>query len=74
LSGWLPQLTSSGLYNYYFKGSPQAGASGANIPASTGVRNLSTLGLQASQVLYNNDVLLAAKTSNIPVSTINKMY
>ncbi|MDR6941232.1 TolC family protein [Mucilaginibacter pocheonensis] len=63
LSGWLPQLTSSGLYNYYFKGSPQAGASGANIPAGTGVRNLSTVGLQASQALYNNDVMLASKTA-----------
>ncbi|WPU92611.1 TolC family protein [Mucilaginibacter sabulilitoris] len=63
LSGWLPQVTGTGLYNYYFKGSPQAGASGANIPPGTGVRNLSTLGLQASQVLYNNDVFLAAKTA-----------
>ena len=63
LSAWLPQVTSSGLYNYYFKGSPQAGASGANIPAGTGVRNLSTVGLQASQVIYNNDVLLASKAS-----------
>jgi outer membrane protein len=63
LSAWLPQLTGSGIYNYYFKGSPQAGAGGANIPAGTGVRNLSTLGLQASQVIYNNDVLLAAKTA-----------
>jgi len=63
LSAWLPQVTSAGLYNYYFKGSPQAGASGANIPASTGVRNLSTVGLQASQVIYNNDVLLASKAS-----------
>jgi outer membrane protein len=63
LSAWLPQLASLGTYNYYFKGSPQAGAGGANIPAGTGVRNLSTLGLQASQVIYNNDVLLAAKTA-----------
>ncbi|MDN5286040.1 MAG: TolC family protein [Mucilaginibacter sp.] len=63
LSAWLPQLTGSGLYNYYFKGTPQAGAGGANIPGGTGVRNLSTLGLQASQVIYNNDVLLAAKTA-----------
>ncbi|SDF03229.1 Outer membrane protein TolC [Mucilaginibacter pineti] len=64
LSSWLPQLNSSGLYNYYFKGTPQAGASGANIPSGAGsIRNLSTLGLTASQVLYNNDVLLASKTS-----------
>jgi outer membrane protein TolC len=64
LSSWLPQLNSSGLYNYYFKGTPQAGASGANFPSGSGsIRNLSTLGLTASQVLYNNDVLLASKTS-----------
>lgn len=63
LSAWLPQLSGSGLYNYYFKGSPQAGAGGGNVPAGTGVKNLSTLGLQASQVIYNNDVLLAAKTA-----------
>jgi outer membrane protein TolC len=63
LSAWLPQLNSSGFYNYYFKGTPQAGASGANIPGGTNVRNLSSLSLQATQVLYNNDVLLAAKTA-----------
>jgi outer membrane protein len=63
LSAWLPQLNSSGFYNYYFKGTPQAGASGANIPAGTNVRNLSSLSLQATQILYNNDVLLAAKTA-----------
>jgi outer membrane protein len=64
LSGWLPQVNSSGLYNYYFKGQPQAGASGANIPSNAGsIRNLSTLGVTASQVIYNNDVLLASKAS-----------
>jgi outer membrane protein TolC len=64
LSGWLPQLNSSGIYNYYFKGNPQAGASGANIPSNSGsIRNLSTLGVTASQVLYNNDVFLASKAS-----------
>ncbi|MEN0053737.1 MAG: TolC family protein [Mucilaginibacter sp.] len=63
LAAWLPQLNTSGFYNYYFKGTPQAGASGANIPGGTNVRNLSSLTLQATQVLYNNDVLLAAKTA-----------
>ncbi|WP_184542403.1 TolC family protein [Mucilaginibacter sp. FT3.2] len=64
LSAWLPQLNSSGLYNYYFKGQPQAGSSGANFPSNSGsIRNLSTLGVNASQVLYNNDVLLASKAS-----------
>ncbi|WP_183558124.1 TolC family protein [Mucilaginibacter sp. SP1R1] len=63
LSAWLPQISSSGIYNYYFKGTPQAGSSGANFPSGTGIRNLSTVGVQASQVLYNNDVLLASKTA-----------
>jgi outer membrane protein len=62
LSAWLPQVNGSGLYNYYYKGSAQAGASGANIPGNTGtIRNLSTLGVTASQVLYNNDVFLASR-------------
>ncbi|MGF7072114.1 TolC family protein [Mucilaginibacter sp. 3215] len=62
LSAWLPQVNGSGLYNYYYKGSPQAGASGANIPSNAGsIRNLSTLGVTASQVLYNNDVFLASR-------------
>lgn len=62
LSGWLPQVNGSGLYNYYFKGSPQAGASGANIPSNVGsIRNLSTLGITASQAIYNNDVFLASR-------------
>ncbi|RCH56001.1 TolC family protein [Mucilaginibacter hurinus] len=63
LSSWLPQLNSTGQVQHYFKGGPVAGA--ANIPGgvSNDIRNLSTLGLQASQVIYNNDVLLAARTA-----------
>ena len=60
LSAWLPQLSGSGLYNYYFKGSPQVSS---NVNAGGGINNLSTLGLQASQVIYNNDVLQASKAS-----------
>ena len=75
LSAWLPQLSSSDEYLRYFKGSPitsaptsSSGSSSSNpsIDAgglSTEVNQFSSLGLQASQVIYNNDVLLAAKTA-----------
>jgi outer membrane protein len=61
LSGWLPQLNSTGSYNHYIKGSP--------VPATqpgvfSSIDEFSSLGLQASQVIYNNDVLLASKTAN----------
>lgn len=61
LSAWLPQVTGSGLYDYYFKGSPIVPSSGSTNAAS--VDNVSTLGLQANQVIYNNDVLQAAKAA-----------
>ncbi len=63
LSGWLPQLNSSGQYQRYFKGSPVATTGSAALPATTNIDNFSTLGLQASQVIYNNDVLQAAKAA-----------
>jgi outer membrane protein TolC len=62
LSAWLPQISGSGLYDYYFKGTPITPSS--NSSSNTGnINNLSTLGLQASQVIYNNDVLQASKAS-----------
>ncbi|MDB5011102.1 MAG: TolC family protein [Mucilaginibacter sp.] len=65
LSGWLPQLSSSNVYDHYFKGSPVSTAGSAALPnTGTAISDFSTLGLQASQVIYNNDVLLAAKTAN----------
>lgn len=60
LSAWLPQLNGSGSYNYYFKGSPIIPATGTNIGK---IDNVSAIGLQASQVIYNNDVLQAAKAA-----------
>jgi len=60
LSAWLPQLTSSDEYLHYFRGSPvQSTTPGVVSP----IDEYSSLGLQASQVIYNNDVLLAAKTA-----------
>lgn len=56
LSDWLPQVNSADTYDRYFKGTP------LTLPAGSGnVDNLSTLGVQASQVIYNNDVLLASR-------------
>jgi len=66
LSAWLPQVTSSGAYDYYFKGSPvTSGGTGGSTATTTqsNINNLSTLGLQANQVIYNNDVLQAAKAA-----------
>ncbi len=61
LSAWLPQISGSGVYDYYFKGTPIVPG---NKSSSTGnLNNLSTLGLQANQVIYNNDVLQASKAS-----------
>jgi outer membrane protein TolC len=61
LSAWLPQVTGSGLYDYYFKGGPVVPSGGST--STAGNNNLSTLGLQANQVIYNNDVLQAAKAA-----------
>jgi len=59
LSAWLPQISSAGEYEYYFQGSPVATTGNAALPAGN-LNQYSTLGLQASQVIYNNDVLQAA--------------
>ncbi len=64
LAAWLPQLNGSGSYDYYFKGTPVATSGSAAIPTTSGnINNISSLGLQASQVIYNNDVLQAAKAA-----------
>lgn len=62
LSAWLPQVTGAGSYNYYFKGSPIVPSNGSSINTGS-IDNVSTLGLQANQVIYNNDVLQAAKAA-----------
>jgi len=60
LADWLPQLNSSNEYLHYFKGSP---VTSTNPAVVSPVNEYSSLGLQASQVIYNNDVLLAAKSA-----------
>jgi outer membrane protein TolC len=62
LSAWLPQISGSGLYDYYFKGTPLIPNTGLATSNAT-IDNASTLGLQANQVIYNNDVLQAAKAA-----------
>jgi len=61
LSAWLPQINSTGVYNHYFKGSPVASATPGVVSP---IDEFSSLGVQASQTIYNNDVLLASKTAN----------
>jgi outer membrane protein TolC len=79
LADWLPQLSSSGEYLHYFKGSPVTTEGTTTTTTATGttvtsnsinpgglgnnIDEFSSLGLQASQVIYNNDVLLAAKSA-----------
>jgi outer membrane protein TolC len=63
LADWLPQVSSADEYQHYFKGSPLV-PSGNSTTAPTGaISEFSSLGLQASQVIYNNDVLQAAKAA-----------
>ena len=63
LAGWLPQVSTAGSYQHYFKGNVPTNSTGGNYSSGTDIRNLSTLGLQANQVIFNNDVLLASKTA-----------
>lgn len=66
LAAWLPQVNSANSATHYFKGSPQAGAGGVATTAgaaSTSIRDVSIIGIQATQVIYNNDVNLASKAS-----------
>jgi outer membrane protein TolC len=60
LSAWLPQVSSNDQYQYYFKGSP---AAAVVAPPGSNISQYSALNLQATQVVYNNDVLQAAKAA-----------
>ena len=60
LAAWLPQVTSNDQYQYYFKGAP---AAAVVAPAGSSISQYSALNLQATQVIYNNDVLQAAKAA-----------
>ena len=63
LSAWLPAASSADEYLRYFRGSPIPSTSPTGVPTSSNINRYSSLGLQASQVIYNNDVLQAAKAA-----------
>lgn len=61
-SAWLPQVNSANSVQHYFKGGP-VGTAGSAAGTTNDINNTSVLGVQASQVIYNNDVLLASRAS-----------
>jgi len=64
LSAWLPQVSSADQYQHFFKGSVPLTINPSSLPGGgSSLDESSSLGLQASQVIYNNDVLQAAKAA-----------
>ncbi|MDO7886415.1 TolC family protein [Hymenobacter cheonanensis] len=64
LSAWLPQVSATAVGQHYF-GLPFTvfpdPTTGIPTPRQLGVKNVTTLGLAGTQVIYNNDVRLAAR-------------
>ncbi|MBW3545420.1 MAG: TolC family protein [Bacteroidetes bacterium] len=60
LSAWLPQVNAGFGYNHNFR--LQTAVFGDQV-INIGTRNNSNIQLQASQTLYNNDVLLASRAA-----------
>jgi len=64
LSAWLPQVNATAVGQHYF-GLPFTvfpdAVTGVPTPRQLGVKNVTTLGLAGTQVIYNNDVRLAAR-------------
>ncbi|MBB4602573.1 outer membrane protein TolC [Hymenobacter luteus] len=65
LAGWLPQvgLNATGQHYFQLPYTVFPNAEGVNVPRQIGLRNTSTVGLAATQALYNNDVRLALRTA-----------
>jgi len=64
LADWLPQVSSADVYQHYFKGFPAAAeADPAALASGANLSEYSALGLQLNQVIYNNDVIEAAKAA-----------
>jgi outer membrane protein TolC len=63
LADWLPQISSADVYQHYLQGGPIFAPA---TPGSAGqtLSEFSTLNLQLNQVIYNSDVLQAAKAAN----------
>lgn len=63
LSAWLPQINGNGNFQHYFQLPTSAfpnGSGGTNV-TQIGLYNTSVLSVGATQVIYNNDVLLASR-------------
>ena len=67
LAAWLPQVGITGTAQHYF-GLPYTvfpdPTTGIATPRQLGVSNVTTIGLTGTQVIYNNDVRLAARQSS----------
>ena len=67
-AGWLPQVGVTGTAQHYFQLPytvfPNL-ATGVSEPRQIGVQNVTTVGLAGTQVIYNNDVLLAARQAPV---------
>jgi len=64
LADWLPQISSPDVYQHYFKGYPAAAeADPAALASGANLSEYSALGLQLNQVIYDNDVIEAAKAA-----------
>ncbi|WBA41849.1 TolC family protein [Hymenobacter canadensis] len=65
LAAWLPQVGVQGTAQHYFQLPftifPDP-TTGTLTPRQIGVRNVTTVGLSGTQVIYNNDVYLAARS------------
>ncbi|GAB3936466.1 TolC family protein [Mucilaginibacter myungsuensis] len=73
LAAWLPQVNSANTATHYFKGSPaQAQGAVANGGTATQISNISIIGIQATQVIYNNDVNLASKAAKFSKQYYNE--
>ncbi|WP_167856496.1 TolC family protein [Hymenobacter metallicola] len=65
LAGWLPQvgLNATGQHYFQLPYTVFPNAEGVNVPRQIGLRNTSTIGLAATQTIYNNDVQLALRSA-----------
>ncbi|MCB2379954.1 TolC family protein [Hymenobacter sp. BT635] len=65
LAGWLPQvaLNATGQHFFQLPYTVFPNAEGVNVPRQIGLRNTSTVGLAATQAIYNNDVQLARRSA-----------
>ncbi|GAB2956809.1 TolC family protein [Hymenobacter coalescens] len=64
LAGWLPQVALNASAQHYFQlPFSVIPIDGVNTPRQFGLSNQSTVGLAATQALFNNDVLLARRAA-----------